>query len=1139
MAESYSVKAILSATDSGFTSTLKSALGTTESLGSKIKSGFAFGVLTGAGQKAFSMLTSGCSNLIKEIDSSNVSWKTFTGNMQILGKSSSEIESVKKELQSFAEQTVYNSSDMASTFAQLEAVGTKNTTQLVKGFGGLAAAAENPKQAMKTLSQQATQMAAKPQVAWADFKLMLDQTPAGIAAVAKEMGMTTDELVANVQDGKIATDDFFDAITKVGTSDSFTKLATEYKSVGEAMDGLQETISNKLAPAFDILSGVAIGAIGKIADKVGEIDAEAIAAKVTEGLERAKPYWESFKEVAIQVGGAIQKLGGFLLDHADTISKAIPYVLGLVGAYKAFKVVNAVAPGMMKFASSITSLASKGISGIAAKLFGIAGAETATGKASKASSKQVLAAAKAFMMMGAAILMISAGFALLAFSAISLANAGGLAIGVMAGLVIAVGALMIGMTAMLKSISTSPGKLNAAATALLAMGAAVLLVAAGFAILTFSAISLANAGGPAIACMVGMVAVIALLAVGAAALGPALTAGAVGFIAFGAAILMVSVGALIAAAALAIVAAVLPTISSYGLQGAAAITALGASMMVFAAGALLAGVAAIILGAGLAVAAVGIAAAGVAVIILAAGMTLLAASTLIAGVGISLIAMSLPQIVEYGTSGAGALIALSVSMTVFGAAAAVAGAACIVLGAGLTVVAVSVALLGVALIVLGAGMLVFAAGTLLAAASLALLATQLPIITSYGMQGALSIAALGAGMLVFAAGAAVAGAACIVLGAGLTLVAVGLTLVGAAVLLTAAGVLLLSAGVLMLGASLMVVATGLMAVSSVLLVAAAGSLALTASFAALMAASVGLSAALLALSVALIALSAGAIAATVGVVAFGVAMIAGAVGVVAMAAALKAVNSSMKTIASNAKKAEKSLDSMQDSVDIVGSGLDALGGKAKSAMKKITSAFDDTASKAKTSGQKVGNGFTEGMQTGLVKAPVVASQMVGMVNAQLSSGYSGAYSAGAYISQGFAAGMLSCLGVIRSAAAQMAAAADEAVRAKAKIHSPSKVSEDSGEDYGQGWINGIMSKVKEAWAAAERLVQIPDVSTPNLAFAYSGEMSSEYDYYRNREYSFEIPVVVDGREVARATASYTQEELDRRQSRESRKHGML
>ena len=47
---------------------------------------------------------------------------------------------------------------------------------------------------MKTLSQQATQMAAKPKVAWQDFKLMMEQTPAGMAAIAKEMGMSLDEL---------------------------------------------------------------------------------------------------------------------------------------------------------------------------------------------------------------------------------------------------------------------------------------------------------------------------------------------------------------------------------------------------------------------------------------------------------------------------------------------------------------------------------------------------------------------------------------------------------------------------------------------------------------------------------------------------------------------------------------------------------------------------------------------------------------------------------------------------------------------------------------------------------------------------------------------------------------------------------
>ena len=124
------------------------------------------------------------------------------------GHTAAEIKSIKGELQDFAEATIYSSSDMASTFAQLEAVGTKNTTKLVKGFGGLAAAAENPTQAMKTLSQQATQMAAKPTVAWEDFKLMLEQTPAGISAVAKQMGKSTQSLIKDVQNGKLATEDF-------------------------------------------------------------------------------------------------------------------------------------------------------------------------------------------------------------------------------------------------------------------------------------------------------------------------------------------------------------------------------------------------------------------------------------------------------------------------------------------------------------------------------------------------------------------------------------------------------------------------------------------------------------------------------------------------------------------------------------------------------------------------------------------------------------------------------------------------------------------------------------------------------------------------------------------------------------------
>jgi tape measure domain-containing protein len=254
-----------------------------------LNGGINFGFLSGVGSAAFNTLKNSVGGLISEIDSSNAAWKTFEGNMGIIGASTSEIESAKKAMQDYAQKTVYSSSDMAQTYAQLAAVGVKNTDKLVQGFGGLAGAAENPQQAMKTLSQQATQMAAKPTVAWADFKLMLEQTPAGMAAVAKAMGMTTSELVTAVQDGKVQTEDFFNTIAEVGgdANGEFYKMATQAKTVGQAMDGLKETIGNKLTPAFDVLSQVGIKAVNGLADMLGGIDAQALADKVSSAVATA------------------------------------------------------------------------------------------------------------------------------------------------------------------------------------------------------------------------------------------------------------------------------------------------------------------------------------------------------------------------------------------------------------------------------------------------------------------------------------------------------------------------------------------------------------------------------------------------------------------------------------------------------------------------------------------------------------------------------------------------------------------------------------------------------------------------------------------------------------------------------------
>jgi tape measure domain-containing protein len=269
---------------------------------------------------------------------------------------------------------------------------------------------------MKTLSQQATQMAAKPSVAWADFKLMLEQTPAGIAAVAKEMGMTTSELVTNVQDGKIATDKFFDAIAKVGTNKAFTELATEAKTVGQAMDGLKETVGNKLTPAFEVLNKKGISIIESLGTNLSKIDADALANKVSNLVDKVSNFakkagkylsavkeafsgvgtevWsavkeigsallgmtgefgstesiEGFKSVMKGVADVIKSVAGFSKKHASAIATFIKWLPAIVIGIKGIKIASAVAPGVIMFAKGIGSLVGKGIDGIASKLFDI------------------------------------------------------------------------------------------------------------------------------------------------------------------------------------------------------------------------------------------------------------------------------------------------------------------------------------------------------------------------------------------------------------------------------------------------------------------------------------------------------------------------------------------------------------------------------------------------------------------------------------------------------------------------------------------------------------------------------------------------------------------------------------------------
>lgn len=442
------------------------------------------------------------------------------------------------------------------------------------------------------------------------------------------------------------------------------------------------------------------------------------------------------------------------------------------------------------------------------------------------------------------------------------------------------------------------------------------------------------------------------------------------------------------------------------------------------------------------------------------------------------------------------------------------------LAAGASVLAPALTAGAAGLVAFGVAVLLVGAGALLAATALTLVAGVLPQIATYGTSGAVSIAALGASLIVFGAGAAVAGAGAIVLGAGLVVV-------GAGAVVAAAGIALMGAGVLVLGAGVLVLAAGLTACTAPLtMIGTSGMMAATA-LAAMAAASVLMAAG----SVALIA---GLAAAGVGIAAFAAAGVAASAGFLALSASLGGVKKKMASIADSTSTVSSSFGKMKSSLKAIPGAFKQIASAANATQSGYTASLTAMSAASSTAGQQMGSKLASSFSASSAMIVATARSMANNAGNAMRSGYSSAVAAGRYIGQGLAIGLRSSYGQVASAAAQLAAAADRAIRAKAKIGSPSRVAIKTFSWIGKGAAIGLEKMQGKVAKASADLFNIPSLYEPDFAFAGGGMSSNmtlddRYSYEEKREYEFVIPLIADGRQIAKATAVYTEEELNKRE----------
>lgn len=215
-------------------------------------------------------------------------------------------------------------------------------------------------------------------------------------------------------------------------------------------------------------------------------------------------------------------------------------------------------------------------------------------------------------------------------------------------------------------------------------------------------------------------------------------------------------------------------------------------------------------------------------------------------------------------------------------------------------------------------------------------------------------------------------------------------------------------------------------------------------------------------------------------------------------------------------------------ISMVGTTFASTSATVTNSCNNIISAMSAAEARASTSGTAMGTKFTAGLKGSLSKSVSIARSSCNNIISAFNACQSKAQYCGQMIGQGLANGLRASEGSVRAAAASLAAAADAAIQAKAKIGSPSKVTKKDGMWIGKGFVLGIKSMYSDAKRASEDLFYLPMMSAPKMAFGgIVSDMNAEYDYTSNAQLTVETPLYINDREFARATYRANQNEINR------------
>lgn len=303
------------------------------------------GAMGGLVSTGVSMAVDAISNLSGDIIEASDSAQKFASTLSFAGLDTSTIDQLTTRTQKYADQTVYDLSDIRNTTAQLAANGVDNYANLAEAAGNLNAVAGGNADTFKSVGMVLTQTAGAGKLTTENWNQLSDAIPGAsgkLQEAMKKNGAYTGDFRDAMAKGEITAEEFNKAVMDLGLTDAAKEAATSTSTIEGAMGNLEASVVNVGMQILDSFKGPATQGISMLAEGISSLPQafKSMMGSMMPALQKIGSVMQaSFVPVGQAISGkllpalqpfmqALQNLGSAILPILDAAFQALMPVLG-------------------------------------------------------------------------------------------------------------------------------------------------------------------------------------------------------------------------------------------------------------------------------------------------------------------------------------------------------------------------------------------------------------------------------------------------------------------------------------------------------------------------------------------------------------------------------------------------------------------------------------------------------------------------------------------------------------------------------------------------------------------------------------------------------------------------------------------